>query len=174
VLYNAAERNEKMLKLRQIIPPITARAADGRVVQAWDYKQKRALAIVFLHAGCWRCADFLERLRENAVGLKECEAVALVIFSETPASHENFPAQIVVAADVSGKSQRAFLGEDAFGPAGQVRLGAFVTDRYGELRAQWSGPHEDALPQAGEILDCLSQIQMACEECFPTEWKLES
>ena len=163
-----------MLRLRQIIPPLTARAADGRVVQAWDYKQKRALAVVFLHAGCRRCADYLERLRENAAELKDREGVALVIFSETPASHENFPAQIVVATDVSGKSQRAYLGEDAFGPAGQALLGVFVTDRYGELRAQWSGPHEDALPQPGEILEWLSQIQMACEECFPPEWKLES
>jgi len=163
-----------MLKLRQIIPPLTARAVDGCVVQAWDYKQKRALAIVFLHAGCRACADYLERLRENAAELKEREAVALVIFSEAPVSCQNFPAQIVVGADVSGKSQRAFLGEDAFGPAGQSRVGVFVTDRYGELRAQWSGSHEGALPQPGEILEWLSQIQMACEECFPPEWKLES
>jgi hypothetical protein len=174
VLYNAAGQNEKMLKLRQIIPPLTARAADGRVVQAWDFKQKRALAIVFLHAGCPPCADYVERLRENAAELKEREAVALVIFSATPASLGNSPAQIVVAADVSGKSQRAFLGDDAFGPAGQLRVGVFVTDRYGELRAQWSGPREDALPQPGEILEWLSQIQMACEECFPPEWKLDS
>ena len=163
-----------MLKLRQLIPPLTARAADGRVVQAWDYKQKHSLAILFLHAGCRRCVDFLERLCEAAAELKEREAVALMIFSETPAVGGNLPAQIVVAADVSGKSQRAFLGEDAFGPAGQALVGAFVTDRYGELRAQWSGPQEDALPPAGEILEALNQIQKACEECFPPEWKLES
>jgi hypothetical protein len=163
-----------MLKLRQSIPPLTARTGDGRVVQAWDYKQKYALAVVFLHAGCRRCAEYLERLRENAAELKEREAVALMIFSEMPAAGDIFPAQIVVAADVGGKSQRAFLGDDAFGPAGQALVGVFVTDRYGELRAQWSGGHEEALPQPGEILDCLSQIQMACEECSPPEWKLES
>ncbi len=162
-----------MLKLRQLIPPLTARAADGRVVQAWDYKQKRALAIVFLHADCRVCADYLRRLRETAADLKEREAVALVVFSETPASHQDFPAQIVVAADVTGKSQRAFLGDDAFGPAGQAHIGVFVTDRYDELRAQWSGRHEAALPQPGEILSVLDQAQMACEECFPPEWKLE-
>ena len=163
-----------MLKLRQIIPPLTARAADGRVVQAWDFKQKKSLAIVFLHSGCRPCVDFLERLCEAAPELKEREAIALVIFSETQSSRESFPAQIVVAADVSGKSQRAFLGDDAFGPAGQSRVGVFVTDRYGELRAQWSGLHEAALPPPGEILECLSQIQMACEVCFPPEWKIES
>lgn len=163
-----------MLRVRQLIPPLTARADDGRVVQAWDFKQKRALAVVFLHAGCRRCAEYLERLRENAAELKEREAVALVIFSEQLLPGGDSPAQVVVAADVSGKSQRAFMGEDAFGPAGQEHVGVFVTDHYGELRAQWSGPHEDALPQAGEVLSVLSQIQMDCEECFPPEWKLES
>ena len=162
-----------MVEIRQMIPPLTARAADGRVVQAWDYKQKHALAIVFLHAGCRRCADYLERLSEVAAELKEREAVALVIFSETSAAHTNLPAQIVVAADISGKSQRAFLGEDVFSSAGQSLLGVFVTDRYGELRAQWSGRHEDALPQPGEILSVLSEAQMACEECCVPEWKLD-
>jgi alkyl hydroperoxide reductase subunit AhpC len=164
-----------MLRIRQLIPPLTARAADGRVVQAWDYKQKRALVVVFLHAGCRACADYLGRLIENAAGLKEREAVVLIIFSETMAASAgaSFPAQIVVAADVTGKSQRAFLGDDAFGPAGQTLVGVFVTDRYGELRAQWAGAHEDALPQPGEILSVLDQAQMACEECFPPEWKLE-
>ena len=162
-----------MLKLRQIIPPLTARTADGRVVQAWDFKQKFSLAVVFLHANCQHCADYLERLRECAAELKECEAVALVIFSEMLPPGNISLAKIVIAADVSGKSQQAFLGEDAFGPTGQALVGVFVTDRYGELRAQWSGPHEEALPQPGEILGCLSQIQMACEECFPPEGKLE-
>ena len=161
-----------MLKLRQIIPPLTARAADGRVVQAWDYKQKRALAIVFLHAGCAHCAEYVERLRESAAELKEREAVALVIFSDMVLRDSNSSAQIVVAADVSGKSQRVFLGDDAFGSAGQALVGVFVADRYGELRAQWTGRHEEALPQTGEILACLSQIQMACEECSAPEWKL--
>jgi hypothetical protein len=161
-----------MIKLRQLIPPLTARAANGRVVQAWDYKQKRALAVVFLHAGCRQCAEYLERLCANAAELRELEAVALIIFSETPAAHAGFPPPIVIAADVSGKSQRAFLGEDAFSSAGQTILGVFVTDRYGELRAQWTGGHEAALPQPGEILSALAQVQMACEECFPPEWNL--
>lgn len=163
-----------VLKLRQLIPPLTARTPDGRTVQAWDYKQKKCLVIVFLHAGCRRCVDFLGRLADRAVDLREREAVALVIYSEAPPLGGNFPAAVGVAWDVSGKSQREFLGEEAFGPAGQEQVGVFVADRYGELRAQWSGKHEDALPQIGAVLQWLSQIQMECEECFPPEWKPES
>jgi len=174
-----------MLKLRQMIPPLTARtlhpttwgseqAPAGRTVQAWDYKQKKSLAVVFLHAGCPRCEKFLARIVERAAEFAEREAVALVIFPEAPAAAvENLPPSIVAAVDMSGRAQRAFLGEDAFGPGGQQQVGVFVADRYGELYAQWAGASEDALPAVGEILSWLAQIQIACEECGVSHWPVD-
>ena len=41
---------DEVLRTREIIPPVTGRTADGAVVRAWDYKQKRNLVIAFLHA----------------------------------------------------------------------------------------------------------------------------
>jgi len=150
---------------------LTVRTPQGRVLQAWDYKQKKSLWINFLHAGCRRCGDFLERVTACAAELDDREAVALVVFSEpTTASAQNLPPQIVVAADPSGRAQRAYLGEDAFGPAGQQKLGVFVADRYGELYAQWVGRNEEALPGAHEVLGWLAQIQLACEECGVSHW----
>ena len=35
------------LLMRRLIPPVTARTAEGRSVRAWDYKQKRNLVIAF-------------------------------------------------------------------------------------------------------------------------------
>jgi hypothetical protein len=136
------------------------------MVRAWHYKQKKNLVIAFLHAGCRRCEHFLVRLAERAAELADHEAVALVIFSEPPApSTQNLPSEIVIAADASGRAQRAYLGEDAFGPAGQQRLGVFIADRYGELYAQWAGRSEDSLPGVDDALGWLGQIQLACEEC---------
>jgi len=165
-----------VLQTRQIIPPLTARTPAGQTVQAWDFKQKKNLVIAFLHAGCTRCEDFLERLRERAPALAELEAVALVIFSEPPPAKlaEGGGANVVVAADVSGRSQRAFLGEDAFGPAGQELLGVFVCDRYAELYAQWTGRGEEALPGIENVLSWLGQIEVACEECGVSHWPTES
>ena len=165
-----------MLKMRQMIPAVTARAADGRAVRAWDYKQKKNLVIAFLHAGCAGCEDLLKTLAGRAAELAEREAVALVIFSETPSARvvENLPAQIVVATDMSGRAQKAFLGREAFGAAGQRLTGVFVTDRYGELYAQWSGADDAGLPGMGEVLEWLGQIQVACEECGVTHWPGES
>jgi hypothetical protein len=160
-----------------MIPPLTARslhpaargsgqALGGQRVQAWDYKQKKNLLIAFLHADCRRCAHFLERLREHAGKLAELEAVALVVFSEAPplALGDNLPPSIVMATDMGGQSQRAFLGPEAFGPRGQERTGVFVTDRYGEIFALWAGG-DDALPGVPEALSWLAQVQIACEEC---------
>ncbi len=165
-----------MLKTRQLIPPLTAHTPAGQTVCAWDYKQKKNLVIAFLHARCPRCAAFLGKLAARAAELAEREAVALVVLAEAPTAlaTENLPAQVVVAADMGGRSQRAYLGEEAFGPAGQERVGVFVADRYGELYAQWIARNEDGLPGVGELVEWLGQIQVACEECGVSHWPAES
>jgi len=156
-----------VLKTRQLIPSLTARTPGGQTVRAWDYKQKKNLVIAFLRAGCRPCEDFLRKLAARAAELAEQEAVALVLFAEAPPTLETptLPSQIVVAADMGGRSQRAYLGDSVFGPAGQQVVGVFVADRYGELYAQWVVREEDGLPGVGEVLEWLRQIQVACEEC---------
>ncbi len=154
------------LALRQIIPPLTARTPTGQTMRAWDFKQKKNLVIAFLHAGCARCQDFFEKLAGHAAELAEREAVALVVFPEPPAlASASLPPQVIVAADMTGRSERAYLGEDALGPAGQERVGVFVADRYGELYAQWVAREEAGLPGVAEVLDWLGQVQVVCEEC---------
>jgi hypothetical protein len=151
------------LLLRQLIPPITARTAEGAIVRAWDYKQKRNLVVAFLHADCAQCEGWLAQLAARAADLIESEAVGLVIYAESPPrASEILTAPIIPAADVTGHSQRAFLGRDAFGPAGLDRVGVFVTDRYGELYAQWVERDADKLPAPVEIFSILWQIQVAC------------
>lgn len=151
------------LLLRQVIPPLTARTADGRIVRAWDYKQKRPLVIAFLHADCSRCDGWLAQLAARAAELTEREAVALLIYAEPlPRKTGTLAFPLIAGSDAAGHSQVAFLGREAFGPAGLDRVGVFVTDRYGDLYGQWLGEDADELPLGGEILDTLSVIQMIC------------
>jgi hypothetical protein len=151
------------LRTRQLVPPITARTAEGAIVRAWDFKQKRNLVIAFLHADCTRCEAWLAHLATRAADLSEREAVGLVIYAETPPRAAGMlPQPMIAAADVTGRSQRTFLGREAFGPAGLDRVGVFVTDRYGELYAQWIATDASELPAPGEILSTLWQIQVAC------------
>jgi hypothetical protein len=151
------------LPLRQLIPPVTARTADGAIIRAWDYKQKRNLVIAFLHANCVRCEAWLAQLNARAGDLSEREATGLIIYPETPPRAAGILTQsLIAAADVTGHSQRAFLGREAFGPVGQDRVGVFVTDRYGELYSQWVARDAGELPVPAEILSSLWQIQVAC------------
>jgi len=165
-----------VLRTRQQIPPLTARTATGEILRSGDYRQKKNLVVAFLHAGCPRCESYLENLAARAAELAEREAVAVVVTAESPPAglQERLPAPILVAADMSGRSQRAYLGQEAFGPAGQELVGVFVADRYGELYAQWVAREEDGLPGAGQVLDWLGQIQLACEECGVSHWPAES
>jgi peroxiredoxin len=151
------------LLTRQLIPPVTARTAEGKIVRAWDFKQKRNLVIVFLHADCARCEQWLSQLAARAADLSEREAFVLAVYAEAPPrTADMLAAPLIAAADATGYSQRAFLGREAFGPAGLDRVGVFVADRYGELYAQWVAPDSAGLPAPTEILNTLWQIQVAC------------
>lgn len=159
-----------MLRPREVIPPLTLRTPSGRILQAWDFKQKRNLVIAFLHADCQPCADFLARLDARAGDMEALEAVVLAVFPEPPpaAIEYSLSARIIAGADVSGRSARAYLGEDAFSL--RERLGVFVADRYGELYVRWGASHEEGLPGIGEILGWLGKIELVCEECGVSGW----
>jgi hypothetical protein len=147
---------------------------DGRTVRAWDYKQKKNLVIAFLDTDCAPCEEFLHALVDSAAALPEKEAVALVVFLEQPPRRLTglLPPGIILGADMPGNSARAFLGEDAFASRGFVRGGVFVTDRYGELFAQWA-VERHKFPAIAEILAALDHVEMACDECSALPWPAE-
>lgn len=163
-----------MLRTRQLIPPLRIHTPAGRPVHAWDYKQKKNLVIAFLDSDCAQCDDFLRGLVGRAADLREREAVALVIYLAPPPSAlaDFLPKEIIAGCDVPGHSARAFLSDDAFSARGLVRRGVFVTDRYGELFAQWQlAAHQ--FPSLEEIFSTLDRIGMACEECSTPAWPAE-
>jgi hypothetical protein len=164
-----------MLRTRQLIPPITAQTATGRTICAWDYKQKKNLVIAFLDASSPVCEGFLQQLAAEVTRLAELDAQALVIFSEPPpaALSGSMPKEILLVAEMSGRSARVYLGDESLAPAGQTRWGIFVSDRYGELHAQWLPGNNAAFPAVEEILDWLWRIEITCEECSVSRWPTE-
>lgn len=164
-----------MLRTRQLIPPLSMHTSDGRTVHAWDFKQKKNLVIAFLDADCAMCQDFLRGLTARAADLREKDAIALVVYLALPppALADSLPKEIIAGCDMPGNGARAFLGDEAFSARGLVRGGVFVTDRYGELFAQWTlAAHK--FPALEEIFSTLDQVQMACEECSTPAWPAES
>jgi peroxiredoxin len=163
-----------MLRIRQLIPPLSIHTPEGRTACAWNYKQKKNLVIAFLDLECAPCTEFLRRLAARVAELREKEAVALLVFPQQPSRQvtDSLPAEIIVGSDTPGRAAREFLGDDAFSDSGFVRGGIFVTDRYGELSAQW--PIErHKFPEIDEIMRALDYVQMACDACATPLWQAE-
>lgn len=163
-----------MVHLRQLIPPLTLRTPQRDTVCEWDFKQKRNLVIAFLDVSCAMCEAFVQTLASHAADLREKEAVALLVFPETASSllSDSSSAEIVAGCDIGCHGIRMFLGEDALSARGLSRRGVFVTDRYGEISAEWVvGGHE--FPGIREILSSLDLVEIACEECGVPYWPVD-
>jgi len=164
-----------MLQLRQLIPPLTLHATNGRIVRAWDFKQKKNLVIAFLHPECPRCEEFLRQLSASALLWKENEAVVLAAVLAQPSraladsSHES----VIVGVDPSGRAAIAYLGKDALAPTGLTHLGIFQTDRYGELAASWIVTSDHNFPNVADIAASLVLTEMSCDACTTPIWPIE-
>jgi peroxiredoxin len=151
-----------MLTLRQLVPPLTARTAAGDTVRAWDYKQKKSLLIAFLHADCPLCQAFATRLASRNAEFVGRDSVALLISLDPPRWGVQATPQVVIASDTNGRAVQEYLGPDAFGPMGLARVGLFITDRYGELYAQWEARETDGLPPLADAFKWLTHTQLGC------------
>jgi hypothetical protein len=143
---------EPVLRVGQLIPALAARAPDGTPVAAWDYRQKRNLCIVFVHAECAACAGYIERLARRAAEFAERDAVALVVLPQVPLPGNSLPAPLLLAADPTGNSQVHYFGKQAANAGGPGPVGVFLADRYGQLSMQWVGGEACQLPGPEEIL----------------------
>lgn len=163
-----------MLRVRQLIPPLTLCTASGSVVHVWDFKQKKNLVITFLDDGCPSCEQFIRNLIKRAVDLSDKEAVLVLVFAKEPASSLTniLPTEIVVGVDVGSHGARRYLDDDGQCTGEFHRRAVFVTDRYGEIFALWIVAG-DKFPAIEDILRSLDSVEMACEECSPPEWPLD-
>jgi peroxiredoxin len=159
-----------MLTLRQLVPPLTVRTPAGGTVRAWDYKQKKSLLIAFLHADCPLCQAFAARVASRSGEFIERDSVALLVSLGSPRWGVDASAPVVLASDTNGRAAQEYLGTDVFGPQGLARVGLFITDRYGELFAQWEARDADGLPPLVDALKWLTHTQMLCEDCNTPQW----
>jgi len=158
-----------------MIPPLTLHSPDGRTVRAWDYKQKKNLLIAFLHANCAPCEQLLRAVAAESAAWKESDAIVLAAFLESPPRllADSLPPSIVLGVDVTGHAATAFLGRDTNAPAGIARLGIFVTDRYGELGAQWEvGGASHNFPGIASLRAQIERVDFS-DGCGTPLWSLD-
>lgn len=131
-------------------------AASGETVDLWYFRQRRALALCFLHDDCARCASFAEQLAALADDLRFADAEARVVLAR-PAS-----LALPVLVERDGASAR-LLGQDA-------RLPIIVLlDRYGAALASFPAPRHD-FPDPDEVAATLLHDRLQCPECGAPTW----
>jgi hypothetical protein len=154
---------EPVLRVGQLIPPFLARTPDGTSVNAWDYRQKRNLCIVFLHAECAACAGYIERLACRAADFAEREAVTPIVLPKLPLAGSSLPPPLLLVADPTGKAHTSYFGRKAPATPGAGPVGVFLADLYAQLSMQWLIDEACELPSPEEILTRLLETQRAAD-----------
>ena len=166
---------EHILAVREQIPPLTVRSFAGETVSAWDFKQKRNRVIALVWGNSPETRRFVREIVAHAADWKDRDAVAMLVFPAVPPPDllGALPAEVIAGVDATGSSSKRYLGEEVVGPSSVARQGVFVADRYGELYARWIIGKDGEFPTIPSIVKALDQIEIACEECHPTQWPLE-
>jgi hypothetical protein len=146
------------LELDRVVPgtPMTA-ASSGAQVSLWDFRQRVAVAVCFLHERCEPCAAFAWDLAPLERELRDLDAVALAITAEVG------DLALPIWVDEDARARERFLGRK-----GELPI-VLIVDRYGA--AQRSFPSRDhAFPPQEEIVATVRHLAMQCPECGVSEW----
>lgn len=156
----------RRLELNRVVPNFTLPALDGRQVSVREFKQRANLLILYLDTqrhGPERYGNYLSLLVENLSTFQELETQLLVVTSsplERPRGHPGWgDLPFPVLSDSRGDMERSYLGSMA-----QVVGAAFVTDRYGALKAEMISLDEEELPDPREMIGWLQLIEIECPE----------
>jgi hypothetical protein len=136
--------------------PMTV-ASSGAEVSMSDFRQRFSVAVCFLHDGCEPCAGYARKLADLEGELREVDARAVVVLSESGVL------DLPVWIDVRGRARQRFLGLGAELPV------LLVVDRYGAgVRSFPSASHAFPLPE--EVVATLRHLAFQCPECGVSEW----
>jgi hypothetical protein len=146
------------LEKDRVVPgvPMTADSS-GDEVSLWDFRQRAALALCFLHDRCESCAGYARKLAKVSGELREFDAIALAVVGESAAL------DLPVLVDTGTRARQRFLG-----PAAEMPL-VLIVDRYGTAwRSFRSRGH--AFPPPEEVVDTLRHPALQCPECGAPAW----
>ncbi len=147
------------LEVRSLVPPFELLSAEGQAVNIWRFKQQKNLLLVFLpDADCPGCMEFLDSLvREyHQYHEERTEALVIVKGDADAAVHltDRLNPPFHILYDPEGHVTQQYTYET---PA------VFVTDRFGELRAEWIA-RDGRFPTQKDILDTVDLINLECPE----------
>lgn len=133
----------------------------GERVALGSFRQRSAVVLAFLHAGCRACRAFAGDLAEVAGELGWAGAVARAV---VPVPDR---LAVPVLADLDGEAGRRLLGPDAEVPV------IIVLDRYGAATDVYPAAGHD-FPAPAEIAATVTHLAIQCPECGVSHWPDEA
>lgn len=167
------ERSNKA-KLGELLPDIALPSAEGRKVRLSDYRGRSNLVVIF--AAGKDDEKLLLLLAEAARKYSDIaceEAEVIVILWKERARWDSFLVRtdwpFVFLNDIDGYAHRLF---NAIDEKGGAVAAVFITDRYGEIYAEYHAGGQGEVPGVDEVLQWLFFINSQCPECGVPEWPL--
>lgn len=147
------------LEIRSLIPPFELLSAEGQAVNVWQFKQWNNLLLLFLPgADCPGCMEFLDGLKRDYHQYHEERTVALVIVRggvhEAVNLRDRLDPPFQILYDPEGHVTEQYAYQT---PA------VFVTDRFGELKAEWIA-RDGRFPSQKDVMDVIELINLECPE----------
>jgi len=130
-------------------------------VSLWDHRQRAAVVLAFLHAGCEACRAFA---RDLAAVTGELEWAGAVARAVVPVPDDLAVSVLVDAGDVA---RRRLLDEDAEVPV------VVVLDRYGAAIESYPAAGH-GFPTPTEIVAAVTHLAVQCPECGVSDWPDET
>jgi peroxiredoxin len=152
----------------ELLRDFTLPAADGTPLRLSELRGQSSLVLIL--TGALPPARTLQPLLAASHEYEIEDAKLVVIVAAQPGEARSFqsgqPAEVTVLADADAKVHRQ-AGADRNSSA------IYVTDRFGEVFAEWRTTSGDALPPVQEVTRTLRQISLLCPECGFPEWPVE-
>jgi hypothetical protein len=131
--------------------------SSGAEVSMWDFRQRFSVALCFLHDRCEPCAAYAQKLADLEEDLREVDARAIVVLSESGV--------LDLRVWIDG---RAGARQRLLGPSAELPV-ILIVDRYGAALRSFPSPNH-AFSAPGEVVATLRHLAFQCPECGVSEW----
>ena len=155
-----------MIKEHDVIPFFKLESSEGQVLGPDNFKEKKALVLVFFDADCVNCSDFLSDIAGRYDDYKQENAEILAIGKGSIgavrriASDKSLP--FPVLADTDGHIAEMFA---------ETLPAVVMTDRFGEVRLTRSAKKEgEHFLDQEFILNRIDLTELECPECGVPTW----
>ena len=145
-----------LLEPGAVVPDVRFVDPAGREVSLWDFRQRRAVVLAFLHDGCRACGRFARELAAAEPEIRWAGGEVRAVTASRP--EPSLPALL----DPGGRGRRRLLATDD--PA------VLVIDRYGAAWAAWEAAAH-AFPEPAEIAASVRHEAFQCPECGVSTWE---